>query len=297
MIVLTSGIIAVLTIICFFGAIWLFFHSSYDGLSNYWLSKLWKQAEKIYTKFELMFMEEKFTLPRCKILLLLSVVCSVVVVWLIVSNAPKSVAFSLLVLSAILGWFLPGIIVDFLHKHYVKKFDDQLLDAVSMLGGSLSAGLSLVQAIDVVADHMPQPVAQEFRLMLNEYKFGASLDESILRIVKRIPSYDLWLVMESILILRSTGANLVDTFDTIVYTLRERRKVEEKIKTMTTMGVAQAVILLCMPFVLMFILNKLNPDYMKPLFTTTLGWGMLVLMVLMLAVGAFFIKKIITIDV
>jgi tight adherence protein B len=286
-----------LTVICFIFSGGLFYYHFASDVGNYVMKKFWSQAEKTYLNFELMFLDGTFTLARCKLLLVASIGISMFLVWFVSRSAPGGIAPVLILLGGLIGWFLPGIVTTVMHKKYVGNIDEQLLDAISMMGGGLSAGLSLVQALNLAASEMPAPISQEFQLMLNEYKYGVNLDDALERMAKRIPSDDLWMVIEAMLILRSTGANLVETFDIIVYTIRERKKVEGKIKTLTAMGVAQAVILISLPFVLMFVLNKLNPTYMVPLFTTRIGWGMLLLMVLMMSIGAYLIKKIVTIEV
>ena len=294
---MTSSMFAWLTMICFIFSGGLFYYHFASDVGNHVMRKFWSQAEKAYLNFELMFLDDTFTLAKCKLLLLISTGTSIMLAWFVTRNAPSGIAPALVFLGGLIGWFLPGVVTAVLHKKYVGDIDEQLLDAISIMGGGLSAGLSLVQALDLVSNEMSTPISQEFQLMLNEYKYGVNLDDALERMAKRIPSDDLWIVIESMLILRSTGANLVETFDIIVYTIRERKKIEGKIKTLTAMGVAQAAILLSMPFVLMFVLNKLNPTYMDPLFGTRIGWVMLVLMALMMSLGAYLIKKIITIEV
>ena len=294
---MTSSMFAWLIVICFIFSGGLFYYHFSSHVGNYVIRKFWSQAEKTYLNFELMFLDNRFTLARCKLLLLASTGSSILLAWFVTRNAPSGIAPAFVLLGGLIGWFLPGVVTAVLHNKYVGNIDEQLLDAISIMGGGLSAGLSLVQALDLISNEMPTPISQEFQLMLNEYKYGVNLDDALERMAKRIPSDDLWIVIESMLILRSTGANLVETFDIIVYTIRERKKIEGKIKTLTAMGVAQAVILLSMPFVLMFALNKLNPTYMTPLFATRIGWVMLALMVLMMSLGTYLIKKIITIEV
>ena len=198
------------------------------------------------------------------------------------------------------GWLfskLPRIVVQQAHKRYVARFEDQIVDALTMAASALRSGLSLPQGLDLITKEMPSPINQEFELALKEQQMGKTLDEALESMTRRIPSEDLNLVVSAVLVLRETGGNLSETFDTIVYTISEREKVRGKIKTLTAQGVAQGIILVCMPFVMAWVLHILNPDYMRPMFTTVAGWIFLGLMCLMLFVGALMIKKIVTIDV
>ncbi len=166
-----------------------------------------------------------------------------------------------------------------------------------MAASALRSGLSLPQALDLVTREMPAPIGQEFALALKEQRVGKTLEEALDAMADRLPSLDLALVVNAVLVLRETGGNLSETFDTIVHTISERDKVRGKIKTLTAQGVAQGIILTGMPFVLAWVLHLLNPDYMRPLFTTLAGWVLLFFMGLMLLVGGLMIRKIVSIDV
>ena len=295
---MSSNMFAILAIICIAMAVAFFFIGTSEFFVNSITKKFWFQAEKCYLNFELMFMDEKFNLARCRVLVLAATCLGMCLSAYIAWNAPQKILLYLLISGGgIVGWVLPGFVTSLMHKRYVNNFETQLLDGITMLGSSLRSGLSLLQAMEMVANEMPKPISQEFRLLISEYNYGITLDEGMERMAKRVPSEDLGIVMEAILILRSTGANLVETFEIIVHTIRERKKIEDKVKTMTSMGVSQAVILMSMPFVLMFVLHKLNPTYLTPLFSTTVGWIMLAIMVAMVTLGGLLIKNIVTIDV
>lgn len=207
-----------------------------------------------------------------------------------------ALAFFSLVLGYV-AWGLPRRLAAYLGRRYVGRFADQLVDALTMLASALRSGLSLPQSLDMVGREMPNPMSQELALVLKEQQMGRSLDEALEALATRVPSEDLGLVVNSVLILRETGGNLAETFDTIVYTISERDKVRGKIKTLTAQGVAQGMILTAMPFVLAWVLYLINPDYMRPLFTTALGWVMLGFMGLLLTIGGLMIRKIVSIDV
>lgn len=207
-----------------------------------------------------------------------------------------AMAFFALVLGW-LAWRLPRRLADWLNRRYVSHFEDQLVDALTMLASALRSGLSLPQAMDMVGREMPNPISQELMLVLSQQRLGRGMDEALEELAQRLDSEDLTLVVNSILVLRETGGNLAETFDTIVYTISERDKVRGKIKTLTAQGVAQGMILTAMPFVLGWVLYLINPDYMRPMFTTVLGWIMIGFMGLLLAIGGLMIRKIVNIDV
>jgi len=185
----------------------------------------------------------------------------------------------------------------FFWERRISLFNDQLVDALNLLANSLKSGLNLSQAIQVLVQESKNPTSQEFGLVLSQEKLGLTIDEALEKMLERIPSEDLAIAVHSVLILRETGGDLSETFETIASTIRERRKVSGKIKSMTQQGKLQGLILLLLPFGLGAMLYVVNPPYIIPMVTTQLGWIMIFIMLIFQGVGALWIKKIVNIDV
>ena len=94
-----------------------------------------------------------------------------------------------------------------------------------------------------------------------------------------------------------TGGNLAETFDTIVTTIRERIKVEQKIDVLTAQGFYQGVAVMAVPPILGVVFYQSDPDFMRPLFTTALGWTVVFIILLLELIGFFVIMKVIKIEV
>ena len=103
-----------------------------------------------------------------------------------------------------------------------------MVDALSLMSNGLKSGLSIVQSLGLVTQEMPNPIRQEFNLILSENKLGVSLEDAFINLAKRIKSDDVEMFVTSVNILKETGGNLAETFDTIVITIRERIKVEKQ---------------------------------------------------------------------
>jgi len=201
------------------------------------------------------------------------------------------------ILFGVFGWFLPWMVLSIIYKLYLSKFNAQLVDSLAMIANSLKSGLSMLQGIQVVVKNMPNPIAQEFNLLLSQHSLGTNLDDAFINMEHRIPSEDLQMVITSITILSETGGDLTETFETIMHTIGERNKVQGKIKSLTYMGMFQAIILSSLPLALGFALYMMNPAQMMLFFTTKLGWALIVLIVILLSSAFYVIKKIVTIDV
>jgi tight adherence protein B len=154
-----------------------------------------------------------------------------------------------------------------------------------------------VQALGLVTQEMPNPIQQEFSLILSENKVGVSVEEAFNNFAKRVKSDDVEMFVTSVNILKETGGNLAETFDTIVTTIRERIKVEKKISAMVAQGLYQGMFVMAIPPLLGTILYTSDPALMEPLFTTPIGWLVLLIILSLEVAGFFVIMKVIKIEV
>ncbi len=184
-----------------------------------------------------------------------------------------------------------------LHKRELERFDNQMVDITYAMKNSLKAGMTLQQAMTLIATEFTSPASDEFRVALGEIQLGASIEESLKHMDERLNNPDFKIMVNAIEILRQTGGNMVETFENITETLKSRKRVEGKIKTLTAQGRMQAIILCAMPFVMAAMLYFLNRPYIEPLFTTILGNVLLTIVLLMVSSGWVIINKIIAIEV
>lgn len=196
-----------------------------------------------------------------------------------------------------LGFKAPGMIIRFQFQRRLEKFDKQLVDALNMMSNAIKSGLSFMQVISVLEREMPTPCAEEFGMVLKENRVGVNLNDALMNMTKRVPSEDLFMIMNSVVTLSQQGGDLSEAFDTIATTIRERQRVSEKIKTLAQAGVTQGFILSCLPLVMLMLLYFTQPEYTMLLFTTPLGLAMLGAMMTMIIGGGLWMKSILTIEI
>ena len=199
--------------------------------------------------------------------------------------------------AAIVGWKIPRPLVDYFENKRKKKYALQMVDALNLLANGIRAGLTMPQAIGMVVDELPAPVSQEFNLVLQQAKIGVPLDEALENLKKRLYTEDNEMFVTSVNILRETGGNLAEVFDTITMVIRERVRLQLKIDTYVASGKMQAYIIGCMPFAMIVMFGSGDPDYFPLLFGTVLGIVALLLICGMVGLGMFVILKIIDIKV
>jgi len=201
------------------------------------------------------------------------------------------------IMVTIVGWKSPKPVVDWMYRRRVTKMVYQMVDGLSLMSNGLKSGLSVVQSLGLVAQEMPNPIRQEFGLILSENKLGVSIEDAFLNLSRRVKSDDVEMFVTSVNILKETGGNLAETFDTIVTTIRDRIKVEKKIEAMTAQGLYQGIFVMCIPPILGVVFYQTDPEFMRPLFNTPIGWVIILAIIVLEAIGFFVIMKVIKIDV
>ena len=206
-----------------------------------------------------------------------------------------NIVMALIVAAIIL--LAPTVVLKMMKKRRSDDFVEQLPDALAAISSSLRSGLNLVKAFQQVVKNQPQPLAQEFAQVLVEYRVGTDLNDSLDDLARRIDRQDILLMNSAIKISRSVGGNLADTLETLSKTLREKSKVEGKIKALTSMGQAQGTLATFFPVFIGYVSNKIEPEAMSLLFISKLGWIWLGVMAFMAAMAYIMIRKIVTVDI
>ncbi|MCY0865438.1 MAG: type II secretion system F family protein, partial [Sulfobacillus sp.] len=178
-------------------------------------------------------------------------------------------------------------------QQYLRRAQEALPDFLSGVASALRAGSSLIQAMLLVAEETPEPLGYEIRRVLRRESLGFSLDETLVELTSRLPSKDLSLAVMVINIQREVGGSLADILESIVQTIRERQRLTQEVRALTSQGRFSGWILTVLPFVLGTMIWFVNPTYMNPLFTTQLGHWLIGAATLSVAIGAFVIQRIV----
>jgi tight adherence protein B len=195
------------------------------------------------------------------------------------------------------GWSLPKIVIRNMWEGRCNKIVDQMVDGMTIMANGVKAGLSITQSMERVTVNIKGPLSQEFKLVLNKVRLGMTVEEAFNEFAERIPRPDVQMFVTSVNILKETGGNLGETFQTITTTIRERQKVQKKIQAMTAQGLMQGTIITLVPFALLAVFAVVDPKYIEPLFTKPLGWFVLFVMLVLQIIGGYSMKKIVTIEV
>lgn len=182
------------------------------------------------------------------------------------------------------------------HKRLVK-FNAQLPDTLDLLSRSLSVGHAFSESLNQVASEMPNPVATEFRITFEEQKLGLSTTVALARLAERVPLLDLQICITAMNIQRETGGNLAEILEKVAQTIRERFKLMEDFRTMTTSSRGSAWILCALPIVVVFMMYMISPEYMNVLIHDERGHYLLAAAAVLQVSGMITIRRILAIKV
>ncbi len=183
------------------------------------------------------------------------------------------------------------------HHRRLAAFGAQLPETLTIIANSLTAGLSVGQAIDTVVRDGQDPIAGELRRALVEQRLGVNLDDALDGIAARMGSVDFAWVVMAIRIQREVGGNLAEVLLTVAETLREREYVRRQVRTLSAEGRLSAYILGALPIVMFIYLQIANPAFIRPLYTELVGGLLLGIAVVLLVGGAWLMARIVKVEV
>ncbi|MBO5647877.1 MAG: type II secretion system F family protein [Kiritimatiellae bacterium] len=178
-----------------------------------------------------------------------------------------------------------------------ERFNAQLPEALATMSNALRAGFSISQAFDSVVDQGDKPMCEEFAILQQQLRIGMSFESALQSMSERVGSDDLTLVTTALLISRKTGGNVTEIFDKISETIRGRMKIERKVKTLTAQGRMQGILVSLMPLILGAAMVMLKPEMMIPFLCSFTGVVSVLVVIVLIVLGWFFIRKITKIDV
>jgi tight adherence protein B len=201
------------------------------------------------------------------------------------------------VVGLVLGWLGTRWYVSFKASRRRAAFGDQLPDVLQLVAGSLQSGFSLAQSLDAVVRDGTQPAAGEFSRALAETRIGVGLEDALDHIAERMSSDDLRWVVMAIRIQRSVGGNLAEVLLTTVATMRERAQTRRQVRALSAEGRLSGYILVAMPITLAGWLFLARRDYLRPLYTTSIGLVLLSGAAVLVVLGALWMRKLIKVEV
>ncbi|WP_373484183.1 type II secretion system F family protein [Acetobacterium sp.] len=223
------------------------------------------------------------------------------VFWFVLAIVPSTLLFMLsaniifVIIILVFGLLAPPLYVNKKRAKRVELFEQQLIDAISIMSSCLKAGLTFQQALVSISTEMPNPISEEFGRVVKELKLGSSIETSLTRLSDKIGSQNFMMIVSAILIQRQTGGNLSEILTNISGTIKERFKIKNEIKVLTATARTSGLVVGLMPVVIILVFMLFNPDYVTIFFESNLGIAMIVIAMIMELIGYLLIRKIVNI--
>lgn len=196
--------------------------------------------------------------------------------------------------AVVFGLGLPRWVVGFLGKRRRKKFSSAFADAVDVIVRGIKSGLPVHDCFKIIARESPQPLGAEFQKLVEGLGVGLTLQQALEKMYERMPTPELKFFAIVIGIQQKTGGNLAEALSNLSTVLRARKMMGEKIKALSSEATASAGIIGSLPPAVMILVSVTTPAYMGKLFTDPRGQFMLLIAVMMMALGVFVMKRMIS---
>lgn len=211
--------------------------------------------------------------------------------WLFTGNPLIAVVALVLIL------ILPKKIYRWMRQRRINQIQQQLPDGLMMIAGSMRAGLGFAPSLESLARDVEPPLAQEFALVLREQRMGVKMEEALAHFNDRVPVADVTLFVSAVNISRDVGGNLAESMASLADTLRRRLIMENKVKSLTSQGRLQGIVMAMMPVGIMGFLTFAYPQTMTAMYHTPLGWAVISVAAVMEYLGYRMCRKITSIDI
>jgi tight adherence protein B len=194
------------------------------------------------------------------------------------------------------GFGLPRWMLIFLKRRRERRFIEGFADAVDVIVRGVKAGLPLGDCLKVIANDSAEPVRSEFRAIVETQTIGMPLGEACTRLYESMPLAEANFFGIVVSIQQKAGGNLSEALGNLSRVLRDRKKMQAKIRAMSMEAKASAVIIGSLPIAVMILVYITSPNYIELLWTTELGRLMLAACVVWMSIGVFVMKKMINFD-
>jgi Flp pilus assembly protein TadB len=202
-----------------------------------------------------------------------------------------------ILLGGVLGWVGARVFIRTKISRRATAFVDQLPDTLQLIAGSLRSGFSLGQALTGVVREGTEPTASEFARAMAEVRLGSELEDALDGVADRMRCEDLRWVVMAVRISREVGGNLAEVLNNTVSTMRDRAQLRGQVRVLSAEGRISAKVLIGLPFMLATYLLLFKKGYLDPLFNTGTGIALLVVGSTLLLLGAFWLSRLVKIEV
>jgi tight adherence protein B len=191
------------------------------------------------------------------------------------------------------GLGLPRWVLGFMIARRMKKFTGEFPNATDIIVRGIKSGLPVMDCLRLIGQESPEPLAAEFRRLVESLGMGMTIDQALEKLYERMPTSEVRFFSIVLSIQQKTGGNLAEALNNLSTVLRARKLMAEKIKAMSGEAVASAFIIGSLPPGIIILMKVMSPRYLDPLFEDPRGHAILMFAAVWMGMGIFVMRKMI----
>lgn len=195
--------------------------------------------------------------------------------------------------ALVIGGVGPYLYVRRKKRKRLLKLESQLPDSIDSLARAARAGHPLSEGMRMASEEAPEPLASEFRVMVEELRFGIPFEDALMSFGDRLEIMDVRILITAILVQKEVGGNLTEILEQIAETMRARFTLRRQVRVYTAQGRMSGYTLAALPIFVGLMISLINPPYLSTLFVDPIGQVMLAGAVMLQGIGFLWIRKIV----
>ncbi|HZM27740.1 MAG TPA: type II secretion system F family protein [Gemmatimonadales bacterium] len=195
------------------------------------------------------------------------------------------------------GACLPYLYLQWRKTRFIRAFEEQLPEAIDLLGRAIRAGHPLSAGLKMAAEEATEPIAGELRRVFEEQRFGIPFDDALMGLADRIDLVDVRILVTAIMVQREVGGNLAEVLDKIAHTVRARFTIRRQVRVYTAQGRFSGYVLAVLPIAVGCAIFLVNRQYILILIQDHLGRWLLLTGAVLQILGFIWIRRIVNIEI
>lgn len=201
------------------------------------------------------------------------------------------------ILGIFAGWLITSQVIRIRENQRRRAFEEELPEFLELVAGGLRAGLSFLQSLESLAAEGHGQVGRQMRRAVREMHMGQPPDVALMNTADRMDSEDLRWAVTSLSIQQEIGGNLSTILDTVADTIQGRAALRREVRALSAEGRLSIYVLIALPVIVFLFLLLTRPEYVEVFWTEPIGVFLLVLLLALMTVGWFWMRRIVRIRV
>ncbi len=198
--------------------------------------------------------------------------------------------------GVLMGVVLPLAVFALCRIQYRWKIQNQLPDAFFLMSRSLKAGLNIEQAMGTVATYGTEPLAGEFKRVVDQTSLGLAVPVAVKGMARRIDMPDFDAFVTAVTLHRTVGGNLATLLERVATAARDRTQFRGYFRSATALARITGFAIALAPIILLIVYAIWQPDFIERFTSSVLGTRMLLTAAVLEVVGIIWMLSLLRVE-